>query len=86
MFFKHIMLFINFSIEDIDIERGDDNSCNHDYLEIPPAKKLCGFNRKPSPYIINSRHATLYFQSDKYNARRGFLLKYISGESFICQV
>lgn len=64
----------------LDIEVGDDGSCNRDALTIgpEPVMELCGNNRQ-LVYISNSSHVWLKFYTDGLISGKGFKIQYIRG-------
>lgn len=74
------IIFINCSIF-LDIEVGDDGSCNRDALTIgpEPVMELCGNNRQ-LVYISNSSHVWLKFYTDGLISGKGFKIQYIRGK------
>lgn len=65
----------------LDIEVGDDGSCNRDALTIgpEPVMELCGNNRQ-LVYISNSSHVWLKFYTDGLISGKGFKIQYIRGK------
>ncbi|XP_061163426.1 low-density lipoprotein receptor-related protein 12-like [Saccostrea echinata] len=64
----------------LDIEVGDDSTCNRDSLTIgpDPLQQYCGKNRK-LVYISNMSHVWLKFNSDSIMSGKGFQINYIRG-------
>lgn len=65
----------------LDIEVGDDGSCNRDALTIgpDPVMELCGNNRQ-LVYISKSSHVWLKFYADGLISGKGFKIQYIRGK------